>query len=124
VVTPTEKEARMSASEHLQTVRDAYRAYETGDRALIEERLSDDYTFYSPYDVGIDRERYFERCWPNAELLEEFELKRLVEVGEDEVLVTYESTKTDGKRFRNTEVHTLDGDRIRRTEVYFGWDLE
>jgi hypothetical protein len=73
---------------------------------------------------GIDRAQYFERCWPNAELLEEFDLKRLVEVGEDEVLVTYESTKTDGKRFRNTEIFTLDGDRIRRTEVYFGWDLE
>ena len=114
----------MPASDRLQIVRDAYRAYETGDRALLDGVLSDDYTFYSPYDVGIDRARYFERCWPNAELLEEFELKRLVEVGENEVLVTYESTKTDGKRFRNTEIHTLDGDRIRTTEVYFGWDLE
>jgi hypothetical protein len=48
---------------------------------------------------------------------------RLVEVG-DEVFVTYESEKTDGKRFRNTEVLTFDGDKISRAEVYFGWDLE
>jgi len=34
------------------------------------------------------------------------------------------STKTDGKRFRNTEILTFEGDKIRRTEVYFGWDLE
>jgi hypothetical protein len=41
------------------------------------------------------------------------------------VLVTYESTKTDGRRFRNTEILGFDeGDRIRRVEVYFGWDLE
>ena len=113
----------MPADARLQTVRDAYRAYETRDRGLIEEALSDDYVFYSPYDVGIDRARYFERCWPNAELVAEFELKRLVEIGDDEVLVTYESTKADGKRFRNTEIHAFDGERIRRTEVYFGWDV-
>ena len=48
---------------------------------------------------------------------------RLVEAG-DEVIVTYESKKTDGRRFRNTEVLTFEGDKIRRQEVYFGWDLE
>jgi hypothetical protein len=38
--------------------------------------------------------------------------------------VTYESTKTDGRRFRNTEVLTFAGDRLAKAEVYFGWDLE
>jgi hypothetical protein len=47
---------------------------------------------------------------------------RLIEDG-DEVLVTYESTKTNGDRFRNTEVFTFDGDRIKKVEVYFGWNL-
>ncbi|HZO59042.1 MAG TPA: nuclear transport factor 2 family protein, partial [Solirubrobacterales bacterium] len=84
---------------------------------------ADDYTFYSPPDPGIDRATYFERCWPNAETIDAFEFKRLVEVG-DEVLVTYESTKTDGRRFRNTELFGFDGDKIARTEVYFGWDVE
>ena len=65
---------------------------------------------------------YFEKCWPNAELIESFDFKRLVEIG-DEVLVTYESTKTDGQRFRNTEIHTFEGDQICQVEVYFGWDL-
>lgn len=37
--------------------------------------------------------------------------------------MTYEAAKTDGKRFRNTEVLTFRGDRILRAEVYFGWDL-
>jgi ketosteroid isomerase-like protein len=111
------------AHDRLKLVRDAYRAYESGDREVIEELLSDDLTFYSPADLGIDRETYFERCWPNAERLEAFEFKRLVEAG-DEVVVTYEATTTDGHRFRNTEVLTFEGDKIRTVEVYFGWDLD
>lgn len=109
-------------TDRLQIVRECYGAYESGERGAIERHLSEDFTFYSPYDAGIDRARYFERCWPNAGQLEAFEFVRLVEVG-DEVLVTYESRKTDGSRFRNTEIHTFDGDKVCRVEVYFGWDL-
>jgi ketosteroid isomerase-like protein len=113
----------MPADDRPQTVRDSYGAYESGDRGALEGILSEDFTFYSPPDPGIDRATYFERCWPNAELLENFEFVRLIAAG-DEVIVTYEATKTDGKRFRNTEVHTFDGDKISRVEVYFGWNLE
>jgi ketosteroid isomerase-like protein len=69
----------MPARDRLQLARDAYGAYESGDRGVVEELLTEDFTFYSPADVGIDRARYFERCWPNAELIESFEFKRLVE---------------------------------------------
>jgi len=113
----------MPDQDRVQIARDSYGAYESGDRSVIEDLLTDDFTFYSPADLGIDRATYFERCWPNSELIEAFEFKRLIEAG-DEVVVTYESTKTDGNRFRNTEVLTFEGDKIRRAEVYFGWDLE
>ena len=113
----------MPAQDRLRLARDSYGAYESGDRRIIEELLSDDFTFYSPPDPGIDRATYFERCWPNSELIQSFEFKRLLDAG-DEVVVTYESTKTDGKRFRNTEVLTFEGDKICKAEVYFGWDLE
>jgi ketosteroid isomerase-like protein len=106
----------------LDRVRDAYRAYETGDRELIDGLLSDDLVFYSPPDPGIDRTAYFERCWPNAGMIDAFEFVRVVEVG-DEVVVTYEATRNDGSRFRNTEVLTFAGDKIAKVEVYFGWDL-
>ena len=112
----------MSPVDRPQIVRECYRAYETGDRPVLERHLSDDFTFYSPADVGIDRARYFERCWPNAQQIAAFAYLRLVEMG-DEVLVTYECTRADGSRFRNTEVMTFDGDKIARTEVYFGWNL-
>jgi ketosteroid isomerase-like protein len=110
------------STNRLQVARDAYRAYESNDRELIESVLADDLVFYSPPDPGIDREQYFERCWPNAGMIESFEFVRLIESG-DEVVVTYEGKRKDGSRFRNTEILTFEGDRIRRVEVYFGWEV-
>jgi hypothetical protein len=54
--------------------------------------------------------------------LTEFEFVRLIEDG-DEVVVTYEATRKDRSRFRNTEVLGFDGDKQVRVEVYFGWNL-
>jgi hypothetical protein len=56
----------VSDSNRLKQARSMYRAYESGEREVVEELLSEDFTFYSPADVGIDRARYFERCWPCA----------------------------------------------------------
>ena len=112
----------MAGADRLQIVRDCYRAYETGDRGMLERHLADDFRFYSPADVGIDRPRYFERCWPHAQQISAFEYVRLQEIG-DGVLVTYECRRADGSRFRNTEVMSFDGDKVSKVEVYFGWDL-
>ncbi len=112
----------MAVPDRVRIARECYGAYVSGDRDALDRHLSQDLTFYSPADVGIDRARYFERCWPNAQRAQGFEFKRLVESG-DELIVTYESTTTDGRRFRNTEVLTFDGDKVRRVEVYFGWNL-
>jgi hypothetical protein len=51
-----------------------------------------------------------------------FEFVRLAEVGE-EVLATYVDTRPDGTRFQNTENFAFDGERVVRTEAYFGWNL-
>jgi hypothetical protein len=110
-------------TDKLQIVRDCYRAYETRDRELLERRIASQYVFSAPPDVGIDRATYFERCWPNAGTTARFDYVRLLEAGDD-VLVTYEATRTDGTRFRNTEIHAVEGEQLVRTEVYFGWDLE
>src|SRR3954451_21557057 len=113
----------MASTDRLQLARAAYGAYESGDRQLIENLVADDLTFHSPTDPGIDRPQYFERCCPNAGTTEKFDYIRLIESG-DEVIVTYELTKRDGHRLRNTEVLTFDGDKLAKAEVYFGWDLE
>jgi ketosteroid isomerase-like protein len=110
-------------SDRTAIVRAIYGAYESGDRSVAERHLSDDLVFSSPADVGIDRATYFERCWPNAGNIDAYSFERMFEHG-DEVVVTYEATRTDGTRFRNTEVLTFSGDQISRVEVYFGWNLE
>ncbi len=105
-----------------QIARQAYEAFAAGDRDFYEEHLAGDLTFSSPPDPKLDREGYFERCWPGAGQGQKFEFVRVVETG-DEVIVTYESRRADGTGGRNTEVLTFDGDQIKRIEVYFGWDL-
>ena len=99
-----------------------YAAYERGDRAAMEDLAADELRFWSPVDDGIDRAAYFERCWPNHEQLAAFLFVRLVADG-DAVVVTYEAERTDGRRFRNTEVLTFAGDKLTTVEVYFGWNL-
>ena len=70
------------AADRLALARDAYRAFESQDRDLIESLLTEDFVFYSPPDPGIDRATYFDRCWPNADLIESYDFKRL-EDGDD-----------------------------------------
>jgi ketosteroid isomerase-like protein len=111
------------SANRLELARSSYEAYATGDRQVLEDLLADDFVFYSPPDPGIDRATYFERCWPNHESHRAFAYERLAEVGDDEVLVTYEAERTDGSRFRNTEILRFEGDKLTRAEVYFGWNL-
>jgi hypothetical protein len=112
----------MPVADRVQRARQLYVAFAAGDRELVEDILADDFRFSSPPDPDLDRQGYFERCWPGAGRGQWFEFVRLVEAG-DEVIVTYEMVRSDGGRGRNTEVLTFDGDRICRAEVYFGWNL-
>jgi ketosteroid isomerase-like protein len=105
-----------------ETAHALYRAFAAGERAVAEAALAPGLTFHSPPDPELDRDGYFERCWPGAGNRNEFEFVRTIEAG-DEVVVTYEATRPDGSRFRNTEVLTFAGEKIAAVEVYFGWDL-
>ena len=40
------------------------------------------------------------------------------------MIVTYEMTRADGGRGRNTEILTFRGDQIASAEVYFGWNVD
>ncbi|MET0559463.1 MAG: nuclear transport factor 2 family protein [Solirubrobacterales bacterium] len=107
---------------HLDRSRQLYLAFAAGDREAVEALLAPEFSFHSPPDPELDRDGYFERCWPHAGNGTEFEFVRLVEAGE-EVVVTYVGTRRDGSRFRNTEVLRFAGEQIAEAEVYFGWDL-
>ena len=106
-----------------QIARDSYAAFAAGDRRFFEERLSDDFLFSAPPDPQLDRDGYFERCWPGAGRRQRFEFVRLIESG-DEAVVTYESDISGGGRGRTPRSSPSTTTKIARTEVYFGWNLE
>lgn len=111
-------------TDRVQIVRDSYAAYAAGDRRFFEERLSDDFLFSAPPDPRLDRDGYFERCWPRRWPRPGLRDRPAIESG-DAVIVTYETDTSASRRGRNTEIFTFDDEeRIVRTEVYFGWDLE
>jgi hypothetical protein len=123
VTTDQAKGGVMAASSRGQIARDSYVAFAVADRSFFEERLSENFTFSSPPDPELDRDGWFERCWPGAGRGQDFTFVRLVEAG-DEVIVTYEIRRPDGSAGRNTEILTFDEhDMIVRGEVYFGWNL-
>jgi ketosteroid isomerase-like protein len=100
-------------------VRAMFAAYRARDRAGVERRFADDFSFTSPYDDRIDKTAYFEWCWAGNDRISSNVIERIFEQG-DEAFVTYQCTTTDGEQFRNTEFFRFDGERIRSIDVYFG----
>jgi ketosteroid isomerase-like protein len=106
----------------LQLAQQSYEAFAAGDRKFFEQHLADDFTFSSPLDVRLDCKGYFKRCWPGSGKSQKFNFLRLIE-HDDEVVVTYEMTKPNGDKGRNTEILRIKNDKIVSVEVYFGWDI-
>jgi ketosteroid isomerase-like protein len=116
------REDPMSATNRTDLTREVFRAFAAGDRERIESLLAPSLRFHAPPDPDLDRAGYFERCWPGSGSESTFDFARIIEAG-DEVVVTYNATREDGSRFRNTEVLTFEGDQVAEIEVYFGWNL-
>jgi len=109
----------MSGRDREKIIRGVFAAYMANDRKAVEDALTDNFRFTSPYDDEIDKAIYFERCWRNTDWIERHELEKIFVEG-DEAFVTYKCLAKGGKNFRNTEFFSFEGDRIRRIDVYFG----
>ncbi|OAI42956.1 hypothetical protein AYO41_03190 [Verrucomicrobia bacterium SCGC AG-212-E04] len=96
-------------------------AYEKKNRDALEAVLSADFTFTSPVDDHIDRQAYFERCWPNNAGRKSFRVEKFFSEG-NECFVTYEGERTSGAKFRNTEFIRIENGQITHIDVYFGPD--
>ena len=92
------------------------------DLDFVEKLLATNFTFSAPPDPLLDREGFFNICWPQGHNLKELTYVRILECG-NEVIVTHEYTKPDGVRGCNTDIVTFAGDKITRLEAYFGWDI-
>jgi len=109
----------MASKNRANTIRAIFAGYLSNDRKLVEDSLSDDFRFTSPYDDSIDKPTYFERCWNNSDWIERHELEKIFVEG-DAAFVTYLCVAKGGKTFRNTEFFVFDGDKVKRIDVYFG----
>ena len=105
--------------------KDYYRAFERHDRAFMENHLAADFTFASPFDDHIDRAAYFRRCWPQKPLHQKFDFVTVMQEGEC-VFVAYDAclhlpnpTHSEA-RFRNAELMTFAGGKLKSVEVFFG----
>jgi hypothetical protein len=109
----------MSDNNKPEIIRAIFAAYLSNDREAVEDRLTGDFRFTSPYDDGIDKATYFARCWRGSDWIERHELERIVVDG-SEAFVIYKCTAKGGKAFRNTEFFQFAGDKVKRIDVYFG----
>jgi ketosteroid isomerase-like protein len=109
----------MSLTNKADIIRGIFAAYLANDRQRVEEALTLDFRFTTPYDDNIDKATYFERCWKNSDWIAQHQIERMMVEG-DEAFVTYRCVAKDGKSFRNTELFFFEGDKVTRIEVYFG----
>ena len=109
----------MSDCNKVKLIREVFAAYLANDRKIVEDALTGDFRFTSPYDDAIDKASYFDRCWRNSDWIERHELETILVEG-DEAFVTYNCFAKGGKNFRNTEFFAFEADKIKRIDVYFG----
>ena len=100
-------------------IQKCFASYENKTREVIEEILSEDFTFSSPYDDFINREEYFKKCWPQSAKMKTITVEKIFAEG-NEAFARYECVMNDGKSFRNTEFFTAEKGKIKSVDVYFG----
>lgn len=101
-------------------VRANFEAYVRQDRAAAEALIADRLVFTSPQDDHIDRDAFFERCFPTADRVARQELIHLAELDERDVFILYEYDLKIGGTHRNAEVITVVDGRIVEVQVFFG----
>ena len=109
----------MQSNDVSDLIRMYFAAFLAQDRKTLEESLSEDFTFTSPYDDHISKATFFERCLPGSVNFRSDQVEKIF-VNGNEAFMRYEAELKDGTTFRNTEYIRLEGNKIREVEVYFG----
>lgn len=104
---------------HERTIREYFDGWRKKDWSAVEALLADGFTFISPNDdADLDKRRYQEECWPEAERLKAIDIDTVIEKG-DEAFVRYHG-RFEGERVHNTEHFRFVGGKIKSIEVFFG----
>lgn len=111
-----------------EVVRANFDAYVGQDRVAAEALIGDNLVFTSPQDDHIDRDSFFQKCFPTADRFSRQELLHVAPAGADaradagggDVFIMYEYDLKAGGTHRNTELITVENGRITEIQVFFG----
>ena len=116
---PHSNEQNVNQKSPTELVKSVFRAFQNQEREKLENLLSSDFIFSSPHDKRLNKEQYFELCYPFSEKLKAFEFQTIVEKG-NEVFVTYKCSSIEQDDFINTEYFTTEHGKIKSVKVFFG----
>lgn len=91
--TPAPEETRHGDIDVVRGVLDAYRAQ---DHVAAERLIAGDLVFTSPQDDHIDRDTWFDRCFPTASVITGQQVRFLADLDADHVLLAYDYDATTG----------------------------
>jgi hypothetical protein len=112
-------EAQNTAKER--SVKAYYSGFQKNDWNRVAAQFDKSFTFTSPNDDDhISIAQFKEKCFPTAKYFKKVEYLKMVEKGDDLMLLV-RITTTDGKIIRNVDVYNFSkSGKIRSIEVFFG----
>jgi signal-transduction protein with cAMP-binding, CBS, and nucleotidyltransferase domain len=108
-------------TEKEKAVRAYYSGFEKKDWNAVAAQFADGFTFTSPNnDDHINVEKFKEKCWATAKFFKKVSYIKMVEKGDDLMLLV-QITTTDDNIVRNVDVFNFNNKgKIRSIEVFFG----
>ena len=105
--------ADVTVDAEIQIAKAIFKAFVAKDREAAESLIAQNFCFTSPLDNALDRDAHFAICWPNGRIYEECRVLPHFQSWKWGVH-NIESDISGGRRIRNTEVLTVNGNKISR----------
>ena len=109
------------STEKEKVVKAYYSGFENKDWNAVAAQFADGFTFTSPNnDDHLSVEKFKEKCWGTAKFIKKVNYIKMVEKGDDLMLLVQIST-VDDKVVRNVDVFSFNNTgKINSIEVFFG----
>ena len=108
------------STEKEKVVKAYYSGFEKHDWNAVAAQFADGFTFTSPNnDDHISVEKFKEKCWGTAKSIKKVNYIKMVENGNDLMLLVQIIT-TDDKVVRNVDIFNFSSGKIKSIEVFFG----
>jgi hypothetical protein len=109
------------STEKEKVVKAYYSGFEKKDWNAVTAQFADGFTFTSPNnDDHITIDKFKEKCWGTAEFIKKVNYIKMLEKGDDLMLLV-QITTVDDKVIRNVDIFNFSSTgKIKSIEVFFG----